>query len=163
MHAPATRATPSTFRIQRGDWLVAVAHGCSRETSRRADAIVVIGDSITDGMGSTPDTNRRSTDVLADRRRAIPARRGVVIVLLGINDIGAPVAETVSAGELIAGYRQLIERAHQRGGNPIGPTLPDNTPQRTVSGSVRNRLDEPIAGDDGRYERPVGAELTETP
>lgn len=41
-----------------------------------ATAVVVIGDSITDGAGSTPDTNRRWTDRLAERlvERGGPAR-----------------------------------------------------------------------------------------
>ncbi|MFG3285781.1 GDSL-type esterase/lipase family protein [Streptomyces sp. NPDC048111] len=35
-----------------------------------AGAVVVFGDSITEGVGSTPDANHRWTDVLADRLRA---------------------------------------------------------------------------------------------
>ena len=46
------------------------------------------------------------------------------VVLLGINDIGAPASEAVTVDELIAGYRQLIERAHQRGITIFGATLP---------------------------------------
>ncbi len=46
------------------------------------------------------------------------------VVLLGINDIGAPASEAVTVDELIAGHRQLIERAHQRGITIFGATLP---------------------------------------
>ena len=51
-----------------------------------------------------------------------------VIVLEGINDIGAPgpympLSETVTAADLIAGYRQLIERAHEKGIKIYGCTL----------------------------------------
>jgi lysophospholipase L1-like esterase len=51
-----------------------------------------------------------------------------VIVLLGINDIGhpgsaAPQSETVTAGDIIAGLKQLIARAHEKGLTIIGATL----------------------------------------
>ena len=125
-------------------------------------AIVCLGDSITDGAHSTPDTNHRWSDVLADRlaasQEAMPgvlnlgiggnrvlhnapakypyygpaalarfdrdvlAQPGVshLIVFEGINDIALPVdtgdaAEAVTADQLIAGLRQLAERAHEHG------------------------------------------------
>ncbi|WP_345570905.1 SGNH/GDSL hydrolase family protein [Nonomuraea rosea] len=51
-----------------------------------------------------------------------------VIVLLGANDLGqpgssAPVAETVTAGQLIQGHRRLIARAHARGLKIYGGTV----------------------------------------
>ena len=51
-----------------------------------------------------------------------------VVVMEGINDLGhagtsAPVSETVSADDLIAGLRQLIEKAHERGVKIYGATL----------------------------------------
>ena len=142
--------------------------GVHVKASERADAIVVLGDSITDGVGSSVDANRRWPDMLSDRLQARPnldhlavlnqgiignrllrpgtgavaqllgaaglarfdrdvvAQPGVryAIVLLGINDIGAPASEAVTVDELIAGYRQLIERAHQRGITIFGATLP---------------------------------------
>jgi lysophospholipase L1-like esterase len=62
--------------------------------------------------------------------RDVLAQPGVrcVIVLLGINDIGqptslAPPSEAVTADEMIAGYRQLIARAHERGLRIIGATM----------------------------------------
>jgi lysophospholipase L1-like esterase len=135
--------------------------------SKRAGAIVILGDSITDGAGSTPDANRRWPDVLSERLQARPAvddlgvlNQGIIgnrllrpgagpvslllgpaglarfdrdvltqagvrylIVLLGINDLGAPPSEEVSVDELIAGYRQLIERPHQKGIKVLGATL----------------------------------------
>jgi lysophospholipase L1-like esterase len=125
-------------------------------------AIVCLGDSITDGEHSTPDTNHRWSDVLADRlaasQEAMPgvlnlgiagnrvlhnapaawtlygpgalarfdrdvlAQPGVshLIVFEGINDIAqagfdAPATEAVTAEQLIAGLRQLAERAHEHG------------------------------------------------
>lgn len=44
-----------------------------------------------------------------------------LIVLLGINDIGFPAA--VSADEIIAGHRQIIDRAHAMGLKVFGGTL----------------------------------------
>lgn len=137
-------------------------------------AVVALGDSITDGANTTPNTNRRWPDVLAARLRGtrgvlnegisgnrllhdpnpppgsdaegfaaffgpsalhrfdrdVGAQPGArdVIVLLGVNDLGhpgidAPASEEVSAGDLIAGFRQLIARAHQRGMKIFGATI----------------------------------------
>ncbi len=63
--------------------------------------------------------------------RDVLATSGVrhLIVLIGINDIGhpgtgtIPVTETVTAQDLIAGYRQLIARAHAKGIPAYGATL----------------------------------------
>ena len=51
-----------------------------------------------------------------------------VVVLIGINDIGAPGAfnrpgEDVTTQQIIQGYRQLIDRAHQRGLRIFAGTL----------------------------------------
>jgi len=63
--------------------------------------------------------------------RDVLAQAGVkyVIVGLGINDIAfpgslTPAAESIKAENIIAGYRQLIARAHQRGIRIIGTTNP---------------------------------------
>ncbi|MFP5390628.1 MAG: SGNH/GDSL hydrolase family protein [Gammaproteobacteria bacterium] len=67
---------------------------------------------------------------LARFDRDVLATAGVkyLVVLIGINDIGhpgagAPASETVTAQELIAGYRQLIARAHDKGVKVFGATL----------------------------------------
>lgn len=68
------------------------------EVAARADArtVVVIGDSITDGVGSTLDRNRRWPDQLAERLRADPALASIAVVNSGIagnrllNDASAP-------------------------------------------------------------------------
>jgi lysophospholipase L1-like esterase len=139
--------------------------------------IVAFGDSITDGVGSTPGANRRWPDVLAERLQAngqewavanaaISGNRVLspgmgeaalarfdedvlslpnvkyIIVFEGVNDIGnrfgpPPPAGTPRAGfpgldqpqidvaQMIAGYKQIIARAHEKGikviGSPIGP------------------------------------------
>jgi lysophospholipase L1-like esterase len=133
-----------------------------------AKTIVLFGDSITDGVGSTPDADRRWPDQLAERliERGGPAvylsNQGIsgnhvlndgfgasalarfdrdvlatpglsyVVVFEGINDIGisfAPRSDTgplaafmkafagapITADDIIAGYRQMIARSHERG------------------------------------------------
>ena len=153
--------------------------GVDVETSSRGAAIVAFGSSLTDGDGTTTDSNRRWPDVLAERLqkdadgnkelgvlnegiignrllydspkepnnpfgaalgqaglarfdRDVLAQAGVqyVIVGLGINDIAFPAfpftapSEKVSAEDIIAGYRQLIVRAHKKGIRVIGTTNP---------------------------------------
>ncbi|WP_295463761.1 SGNH/GDSL hydrolase family protein [uncultured Pseudomonas sp.] len=77
---------------------------------------------LSDGMG-VKALDRLERDVLAQPGVAS------VIVLLGINDIawpGTAFARTASRPtleELIAGYRQLIQRAHARGLRVMGATL----------------------------------------
>ncbi len=73
---------------------------------------------------------RFGVSALARFDRDVLAQPGVkyVIVLEGINDIGhagtsAPESETVSAEDMIAGLRQLIERAHEKGVLIFGATL----------------------------------------
>lgn len=143
-----------------------------------AFAIVAFGSSLTDGDGSTLDTNGRYPDVLADRLqkaggrgtnvsvlnagiignrllsdspnqagspfgaslgesglarfdRDVLEQAGVkyVIVGIGINDIAfpgslTPAANKVTAEMVIAGYRELIARAHKKGVRVIGSTNP---------------------------------------
>ena len=142
-------------------------------------AVVALGDSITDGDGSTPDASGRWPDYLAGRlanvfcSTCLPAvfvvNEGIsgnqllrndaspsalarfdrdvlsipgaqyVIVLEGINDIGSndQTDVLVTADELIAGYRQLITRAHSQGLYIYGGTL---TP---FHGSVYDPLTAP--------------------
>lgn len=135
--------------------------------------IVAFGDSITDGVGSTPGANRRWPDILANRLQeaglnwavanaAISGNRVLspgmgeaalarfdedvlslpnvryLIVFEGVNDIGNRFGgqsggpqlpgldqPEITVEQMIAGYRQLIARAHARGikviGSPIGP------------------------------------------
>src|SRR5258707_9615247 len=75
---------------------------------------------------------RFGVNALARFDRDVLAQPGVkyVIVLEGINDLGhagtsAPASETVSADDLIAGLKQMIERAHEKGikifGAPLTP------------------------------------------
>ncbi len=50
-----------------------------------AHAIVIIGDSITDGVGSTEDANRRWPDALAARLQGDPALASIAVVNAGIS------------------------------------------------------------------------------
>lgn len=131
--------------------------------------IVTFGNSITDGVGSTRDANRRWPNVLAQRLLTSAERpKGVanagisgnrvlsfgagpsalarfdrdvlmtpgvthVVLLEAINDIGASARDGTTAEDLIQGYRQLIERAHDRGLVIIGATLTPNGPRSGVT------------------------------
>jgi lysophospholipase L1-like esterase len=83
-----------------------------------------------------------------------------LVVLIGINDIGhpgtgtIPLSETVTAQDLIAGYRQLIARAHVKGIPVYGATLTPfegtvfpnyYTPQKET---VRQAVNDWIRGSD---------------
>ncbi len=153
--------------------------GVDVEASPGSFSIVAFGSSLTDGDGTTTDTNRRWPDVLAERLQKNAARKveigvlnegiignrllndspkapnnpfgaalgesglarferdvldqsGVkyVVLGLGINDIlfpafpFTPLSEKVSADDIIAGYRELIARAHKNGIRIIGTTNP---------------------------------------
>jgi lysophospholipase L1-like esterase len=144
------------------------------EVETPGKAIVVLGDSISDGVGSTLDANHRWPDLLANRLRARGGDWGVVnmgisgnrvladgagqsalarldrdvlsvpggayvIVFEGVNDLGiafghptGPMAKVfsqmapphkVTAEEMIAGYRQIITRAHEKGLKVVGATI----------------------------------------
>jgi lysophospholipase L1-like esterase len=140
-----------------------------------AKTVVVLGDSISDGVGSTPDANRRWPDLLAQRLKARGGRpwgvvnmgisgnrvlndgagqsalarfdrdvlsvpgAAYVVVFEGVNDLGisygqfsGPLAERfkslatgskATAETMIAGYRQLIDRAHAKGLKVLGATI----------------------------------------
>ena len=68
------------------------------EVAAPADArtVVVLGDSITDGVGSTQDRNRRWSDLLAERLHADPMLTSIAVVNSGIagnrllNDASSP-------------------------------------------------------------------------
>jgi lysophospholipase L1-like esterase len=54
------------------------------EADGPARAVVIMGDSITDGVGSTVDANRRWSDALAERLQADPAVASIAVVNAGI-------------------------------------------------------------------------------
>lgn len=143
----------------------------------KAATLVVLGDSISDGVGSTANADRRWPDLLAARLASRPAgtRWGIanegisgnrvldggagdsalsrfdrdvlgqsgvthVILFLGVNDLGisygkvvdGPIGEyfknlvpreKASAERVIAGYRQIVERAHAHHLKIYGATI----------------------------------------
>jgi lysophospholipase L1-like esterase len=87
-----------------------------------ANAGISGGRVLREGAGPSALT-RFDRDVLATPGLA------TVVLLEGINDIGRPAqpgyaSETVTADDLIGGYRQLIARAHARGVKILAGTLP---------------------------------------
>ena len=149
--------------------------GVDVEAAAPGKAIVVLGDSISDGVGATLDANHRWPDLLANRLDAsagkgwgivnmgisgnrilgdgagqsaltrfdrdvlsVPGAK-VVIIFEGVNDLGisfghfeGPLAERfkslvpahkATAEAMIAGYRQLIARAHAKGLKVLGATI----------------------------------------
>lgn len=144
------------------------------DSPKARGTVVAYGDSITDGVGSTPKANRRWPDVLAERLQAAGLHLAVanqaisgnrilspgmgesalarfdedvlslpdvryLILFEGVNDIGNRFGRRgpnqpqlpgldqpeITVEQMIAGYRQLVERAHEKGirvlGTPIGP------------------------------------------
>lgn len=77
-----------------------------------------------------PSNIRFGENALARFDRDVLSQAGIgyVVLLEGINDLGhagtsAPVSETVSSDDVIAGMTQLIERAHEKGIKMIGCTV----------------------------------------
>lgn len=152
-------------QVTRGPGLVS---GVEVRGAAQRPVLVTIGDSITEGAGSTPNADMGWPEQLAARIAARGGQGGgewsvvnagisggrllrevsgpsalsrfdrdvlsvpgvtTVVVLEGINDIGRAAqqgfaSEAVTAGEIIAGYRQLIARAHARGVKIWAGTLP---------------------------------------
>jgi lysophospholipase L1-like esterase len=155
-HTGESAATAYTTTT--GHWFFLDAVSVSSATA--PGTIVALGDSITDGSGSTGNANRRWPDRLAERLAAAPGadesvvnegiagnkvltdsarngqsalhrltrdvlvRRGLrhVILLEGINDLRDSAAPATAA-QVIAGYRQIIDRVHARGAKIYGATL----------------------------------------
>jgi len=166
--APGDQTTAATLRnataFQSYLWL----SGIDVLADPAAATIVALGDSITDGTGTTPDADATWPSVLGRRLAARPdlppravvnmgiagnrvlretdglgasalarfdrdvlGRPGVrwVVVSEGLNDIlfssmpGLPPDERATAGDIIAGYRMLIGRAHVHHLRVVGCTL----------------------------------------
>ena len=62
-----------------------------------------------------------------------------VILLEGINDIGRSATDGTTADDIIAGYRQLIARAHDRGIVMIGATLTPASPRAPFTAVLEAR------------------------
>jgi lysophospholipase L1-like esterase len=113
------RSTPETNH----SWPALLA---ARLAAQKATANIAVGNMGIGGNRVLRDVTGASA--LARFDRDVLSQPGVkwVMVLEGINDIGrgatAP-AEMVTADELIAGHKQLIEQAHTHGIKAIGCTL----------------------------------------
>jgi len=144
----------------------AIAIRSPRQAKPDSAAVVFFGDSITDGACSTPDTNNRWPDHIAERLQAeghpdvavvneafsgnrvltngmgtnalgrfdmsvlAHPRVSTVIMMMGINDIGWPGKDSLTpadpeptANDIIEGYKQIIERAHEHGVRFVAVTL----------------------------------------
>jgi lysophospholipase L1-like esterase len=102
--------------------------------------------------------DKMGVNALARFQREVLAQPGIcaVIVLMGINDIAwkdTPLAlsdESTTAQDLIAGYQQLIARAHARGVRIIGATLTpfegalEDTPMRGYYGAGKERIRQQV-------------------
>jgi len=63
-------------------WLV--LEGLDVHTDKAMNSVVMMGDSITDGMGSSPDADRRLTDDLADKLAAMGGDKQMAVLNAGI-------------------------------------------------------------------------------
>jgi lysophospholipase L1-like esterase len=178
----APHIAPDTTILQ-WPWLT----GVDVFNAKATGAIVAIGNSITDGYNSTPDSNSRWPDVLARRLlasseppkavvnagisgnrvlafgagpsalsrfdRDVLMQPGVthVIVLEAINDLSrgtspADPRDTITAEDIIAAYKQMITRAHDRGLMIFGATLTPvgnmNRPTTPVVDAKRRAINE---------------------
>ncbi|MEV4575108.1 SGNH/GDSL hydrolase family protein [Nonomuraea jabiensis] len=172
-NAVATPALPEKAEVLP---VRALISGVDLLSDAPAKAVVVVGDSRTDGAGSTPDTNHSWPELLAARlakqggvatgyvsNQGISGNRmlndgigaaalarfdrdvlatpglGYVVLSLGGNDIGISFAPRddglmadflkrfpgapVTADDVIAGHRQLVARAHERGVKVYATTI----------------------------------------
>lgn len=166
--------TAKPFKPSKTVQVRAFISGVDVRAAMPARAVVVLGDSISDGIGSTVDANHRWPDLLANELDKGSGTWGVVnmgisgnqvladgagqsalarfdrdvlsvpgvstvIIFEGVNDLGiayghfeGPMAAVfkasatgpkVTAESMIAGYRQLITRAHARGLKVIAATI----------------------------------------
>jgi lysophospholipase L1-like esterase len=139
VRAPETASAVAVF----GDSITDGAHStvdanrrwpdvlAERLRARRGSEIGVVNEGIGGNRILHDGTNVRSgVNALARFDRDVLAQPGVkyVIVLEGINDLGhagssAPLSESVTAEDIIAGLKQVIERAHEKGLKIFGATL----------------------------------------
>jgi lysophospholipase L1-like esterase len=114
----------------------------SVERKRATAAVVALGDSITDGNGSTPSADRRWPDALADRLAA----RGVAVLNAGISGNrllrdGMGHSGLARAARDVFGQREVRTLVVLLGTNDIGwpggpfaPNEPAATPQELIEG-----------------------------
>lgn len=155
------------------------------QASSNTACVAVLGNSITDGRGTTTDLQNRWTDILSERLIANKATRHVgvlnlgiggnnvvrgglgptgairydrdilsqsgvhwAVVFIGVNDIGAVKTyedATKTANNLIAAYKQMIVKAHDKKIKIYGGTIMPfngNSYYNQYSESCRNEVNE---------------------
>ncbi|MER5668751.1 SGNH/GDSL hydrolase family protein [Streptomyces mirabilis] len=125
-----------------------------------AGSVVALGDSLTDGTGSTSSANRRWPDLLAARLRALPAHRRLGVLNAGISgnrlllENGGPSALTRLDADALsrAGVRAVIVL---EGINDIKGT-PEQTDPLAIEDAYRRIVERAHA----RGIRVVGATIT---
>ncbi|WP_220480390.1 SGNH/GDSL hydrolase family protein [Halosaccharopolyspora lacisalsi] len=127
-HASAESAKTYTSTVN--SWFY--VDGVDVLNHRARGAVVTLGDSITDGYGSTVGSNHRWPDLLADRLRHQPPPRrlsvlnagisGNRILLEGINDIQQQPHQD-DPERIIAGMKQIVRQARAAGLRVVGGTL----------------------------------------
>lgn len=130
-----------------------------------AAAVVILGDSLTDGRGSTTDRNNRWPDRLADRLRERPETAGVAVLNQGIggnrvlNDGLGPSALSRLDRDVLAvsGVRWLVVF---EGVNDIGSAPATAADQRRVAEALIAAYDQIIHRGHAQGLRVYGATLT---
>jgi lysophospholipase L1-like esterase len=97
----ASSVDGSRFTHATNSWLV--LQGLDVHTAKAMNAVVMMGDSITDGMGSSPDADHRLTDDLADKLGAIGGDKQMAVLNAGI-----------AGNQLLADYPGVGESAFNR-------------------------------------------------
>lgn len=178
LQAGAAAAAPSlASAVKTEHWYFIT--GLDVMADAKSAAVVVLGDSITDGRGSTTDKNTRWPDYLAARLQANPTTSKVgvlnmgiggnnvlsdglgptavtrfdrdvieqsgvrwLIVLEGVNDIGATGGAAIEAG-LIEAYKSFVSKAKAAGIRAYGvPILPVGGSQYAGGESSRKVIND---------------------
>lgn len=127
-------------------------------------AAVMLGDSLTDGRGSTTNGNDRWPDQLAARLRAAPATAGIAVAGQGLggnqvlaDGLGPSVLSRLPAVLAVTGARWLVVSA---GVNDIGTAEPAPAAQRQLAAELTAAYTAITAAAAGRGITPCLATLT---
>ncbi|MEU6534531.1 SGNH/GDSL hydrolase family protein [Streptomyces sp. NPDC047000] len=79
----AAEEAGTAYTAVTGSWYYVT--GVDVRTTHAAGTVVALGDSLTDGIGTTPDTDHRWPDLLAARLRDLPPQRRLGVLNAGIS------------------------------------------------------------------------------